>query len=57
MKARKKEMFRVSIKQDLTGIICEFNDLCDALKYIETTMEVCEGAAVSIEEVDYALGV
>ena len=44
-------MIRVSIQQGSTGIVCQFNELCDALKYIETTMEVCVGAIVTIDEV------
>ena len=44
-------MIRVSIQQGATGIVCEFNELCDALKYIETTMEGCVGAIVTIDEV------
>lgn len=45
-------MFRVSIKQGSNVVFCEFNDLCDVLKYIETTMEVCEGVIVTIGETE-----
>ena len=43
-------MIRVSIKQGSNVIVCEFNELCDALKYVETTMDVCESAMVTIQE-------
>ncbi len=43
-------MVRVIIKQEDNSIMCEFNEMCDALKYTETTLEVCEHVSVTIEE-------
>lgn len=43
-------MVRVIIKQGNNSIVCEFNEMCDALKYTETTLEVCEHVSVTIEE-------
>lgn len=45
-------MFMVLIQQGNDAITCYFNELCDALKHIETTMEVCDGAKVTIQEVE-----
>lgn len=48
-------MFNVRVRQCQGSIVCQFNELCDALKYIEITMEVCEKAVVVItEEVEEA---
>ena len=43
-------MLRVIIKQGNNSIMCEFNEMCDALKYTETTLEVCERVSLTIEE-------
>lgn len=45
-------MFKVLIQQGNDSIACYFNELCDALKHIETTMEVCDCVKVTIQEVE-----
>ena len=43
-------MISIIVQQEDDVITCEFNELCNALKYVETTIEVCNGARVTIQE-------